>query len=215
MQTPLPIPLKPAGPATYSELWARLVLAALIVAALCFVAANAWPRTPLSILRALESLPVYHLDRGPEHAQVKAQQMLNASAAIREFAKGDKDLEAMLITVGWHESTWSLAIMNGHCPPKMCDPDKNGVPRAHSNYQLHSVAVTSRDAWEAARSDLRIATQEASFVLRRMRTMCASKTNVDPVRRTLAAYGSGSCSGKLPDIEKRMATFRAVRARIQ
>lgn len=199
--------------ATFGELAARLAIGALIIAAILFTVANAWSRTPLSILRALESLPVYHLDRGPEHEQVKAQQMQNASAAIREFAKGDKDLEAMLITVGWHESTWSLAIMNGHCPPKMCDPDKDGVPRAHSNYQLHRVAVTTREAWEEARTDLRVATREASFVLRRMRTMCRSK-NVEPVRRTLAAYGSGSCSGKLPDIEKRMATFKRVRERL-
>jgi hypothetical protein len=198
------------------ELVARLVIAWLLIAAIGFILANASEahgRTPIGLLRALESLPVYHLDRGPEHAQLKAQQMQEASAAIREFAKGDKDLEAMLITVGWHESNWSLAIMNGHCPPKMCDPDKNGVPRAHSNYQLHRVAVTTREAWEEARTDLRVATREASFVLQRMRTMCRSK-NVEPVRRTLAAYGSGSCSGKLPDIERRMATFRSVRSKL-
>lgn len=192
--------------ASYGELFARLTLCALIVAALFFTVANAWGRTPLFLLRALQSLPVYHLDRGPEHAQLKDQQMQTAAAAIQEFSKGDPDLAAMLVTVGFHESGWSLAIAAGHCRPKQCDPDRNGVPRAHGSYQIHRVAASSREAWEAARTDIRVATQEAAFVLRRMRAMCRGD-----VRRSFIAYGGRGCDGKLPDIEKRVETFRKVR----
>lgn len=194
--------------AGYGELWARLLISSLVVAAITLWLASAWGRMPVFVLQALQSLPVYKHDRGPEHSDRKALQLQAASAAIDEAAKGDKDLAAMLVTVGHHESAWSLAIMNGYCLPKQCDPDRDGVPRAHSNYQLHRVAASSREAWEAARTDLRVATQEAAFVLRRMRSMCRGE---DVVRRTLTAYAGRGCGGRLKDIEKRMDTYRKVR----
>lgn len=199
--------------AGYGELWARLILCALIVAGLFFWVANAWSRTPLGILRALESLPTYKHDRGPEHAELKAEQNARVSAAIASVAR-DADEAAMLLTIGWHESAWSLAIENGRCAPKQCDPDKNGVPRAHSNFQIHKVAASSPEAWEAARTDVKVAAQEAAFVLRRMRGMCASKRG-DLVRMTLVAYAGRNCGGRLKDIEARVATFKRLRARVQ
>lgn len=191
------------------RLWQWLLIAAFV--ALSFVTVTAEGRMPVFVLRALQELPVYKHDRGPEHADRKLLQLQTASAAISEVSKGDKELEAMLVTVGHHESAWSLAVMNGHCLPKQCDPDRDGVPRAHSNYQLHRVAVTSRGAWEAARTDVRVATQEAAFVLRRMRAMCRGK---DVVRRTLTAYAGRGCGGQLPDIEKRMDTYGRVRGKL-
>lgn len=43
MRTPLPLPVKPATPANYGELWARLALAALLIAGLFAGIAARWP----------------------------------------------------------------------------------------------------------------------------------------------------------------------------
>lgn len=198
--------------ATFGELAARLAIGALIIAAILFTVANAWSRTPLSILRALESLPVWKLDRGPEHAQLKAEQNARVSAAIASVAR-DPDEAAMLLTIGWHESAWSLAIERGVFTKGQGDPDRNGTPTSISNYQIKRRAASSREAWEAAKTDVRVATQEAAFALRRARNMCRSKGG-DPIRTAFSAYGTGSCSGRLKDVEKRMATFKRVRARL-
>lgn len=197
------------------ELVARLVIAWLLIAAIGFVlasAAEAHGRTPLSVLRALESLPVWKHDRGPEHAQLKAEQNARVSAAILATAR-DADEAALLLTIGHHESVWSLAIENGVCGSHECDRDRNGNVRAHSNYQLHVSATSSREAWEAARTDVLVATQEAAFALRRARGMCRSKQG-DPIRMALVAYAGRGCGGRLPDIERRVATFRKLRGRL-
>lgn len=194
------------------ELVARLLIAWLLVAALFFITANAWGRTPLSVLRALESLPVWKLDRGPEHATLKAEQNARVTAAVLAVAR-DADEAAMLLTIGHHESAWSLAIENGVCGPHQCDRDRKGLVRAHSNYQLHVSATSSREAWEAARTDVVVATREAAFALRRARGMCRGKEG-DPVRMAFAAYAGRGCGGQLGDVQRRVATFRKVRAKL-
>lgn len=195
--------------AGYGELWARLLICSLIIAALFFTVANAWSRTPLSVLNALQSLPVYKHDRGPEHEQLKGEQRQRVAAAIQSVAR-DADEAALLLTVGHHESAWSLAIENGVCEEHQCDRDRQGRVRAHSNYQLHVSAVSSREAWEAARTDVAVATQEAAFALRRARGMCRSKQG-EPIRMTLTAYAGRGCGGRLPDIEARMKTWKKLR----
>jgi hypothetical protein len=209
MNTPLPITRVKAN---YGELWARLTLAALIVGAVFFWMANAWGRTPMFVLSALQSLPVYKHDRGPEHAQLKAEQHQRVTSAIASVAR-DADEAAMLLTIGWHESAWSLAVERGVFTKGQGDPDRNGVPTSISNYQIKRRAASSREAWEAAKTDVRVATQEAAFALRRARNMCRSKPG-DPIRLAFSAYGTGSCLGRLKDVEKRMATFRAVRSKL-
>jgi len=184
----------------------------LVMLVALLVAGVASARTPLGILRALESLPVWKNDRGPEHAQLKAEQNVRVSAAIASVAK-DPDEAALLLAIGWHESAWSLAIENGHCLPKQCDPDRNGVPTSISNYQIKRRAASSAEAWEAAKTDVRVATQEAAFALRRARNMCRSKQG-DPIRMAFSAYGRGACNGRLEDIDKRVDTFKRVRAKL-
>lgn len=188
----------------------KRTLLVMLVALLLAGVASA--RTPMGILRALESLPQYKHDRGPEHAQLKAEQNTRVSAAIASVAR-DADEAALLLAIGWHESAWSLAIENGHCLPKQCDPDRNGIPTSISNYQIKRRAASSPEAWEAAKTDVRVATQEAAFALRRARNMCRSKPG-DPIRMAFSAYGRGACNGRLKDIEKRVETFRAIRGRL-
>jgi hypothetical protein len=196
---------------SYSGLVARMLIAWLLIAAIGFVAANAWGRTPLSVLRALESLPVWKHDRGPEHQQLKDEQRQRVAAAVLAVAR-DADEAAMLLTIGHHESAWSLAIENGVCGPKQCDRDRKGRVRAHSNYQLHLSAVSSREAWEAARTDVLVATQEAAFALRRARGMCHSTG--EGVRGVLRGYAGLGCRKRLRDEEARVRTFERVRARL-
>jgi hypothetical protein len=210
-----PLPRITVAKASFGGLAARLMLAWLIIAAIGFILANAVDahgRTPLGILRALESLPVWKLDRGPEHAQLKAEQHQRVTSAIASVAR-DADEAAMLLTIGWHESAWSLAVERGVFTKGQGDPDRNGVPTSISNYQIKRRAASSREAWEAAKTDVRVATQEAAFALRRARNMCRSKPG-DPIRQAFSAYGTGSCMGRLKDLEKRLATFRSVRSKL-
>lgn len=195
----------------YTGLVARLLIAWLMIAAIGFITANAWGRTPLSVLRALESLPVWKHDRGPEHAQLKAEQNDRITAAVLAIAR-DADEAAMLLTIGHHESAWSLAIENGVCGPKQCDRDRKGNVRAHSNYQLHVSATSSREAWEAARTDVVVATQEAAFALRRARGMCQSTG--EGVRGVLRGYAGLGCRKRLKDEEARVKTYGRIRSKL-
>jgi hypothetical protein len=173
------------------------------------VAGVASARTPMALLKAIESLPVWKGDRAPETARLKAEQNVRVSAAIASVAR-DADEAAMLMAIGWHESAWSLAVERGEFSKGQGDPDRSGTPTSISNYQIKRRAASSREAWEAAKTDVRVATQEAAFALRRARNMCRSKQG-DPVRMAFAAYGRGSCDGRLKDIEKRVETFRRLR----
>lgn len=198
--------------AGYGELWARLILCALIVAGLFFWVANAWSRTPLSILRALESLPVYHLDRGPEHEQLKAEQGVRIVTAIQEVAGTDRELAALLLTVGHHESGWSLAIEKTVCGPKQCDRDRHGNVRSVSSFQLQKSATSSHEAWEQAKTDIRVATREAAFALKRARNMC--KSTGEGVRGVFRGYAGLGCRKRLKDEEARVKTYERIRGKL-
>lgn len=209
MNTPLPVVRVKAS---YGELFARLTLCALIIAALLFTVANAWGRMPLPVLRALESLPIWKNDRDPETAPLKAEQNARVAAAILSVAR-DADEAAMLLTIGHHESAWSLAVERGEFTKGQGDPDKHGNPRSVSNYQLQKSATSSKEAWEAARTDVVVATREAAFALRRARGMCRGKEG-DPVRMAFAAYAGKNCHGQLGDIARRAATFKRIRSKL-
>lgn len=198
--------------ATFGELAARLAIGALIIAAILFTVANAWSRTPLSILRALESLPVYHLDRGPEHEQLKAEQGVRIVTAIQEVAGTDRELAALLLTVGHHESGWSLAIERTQCGPKECDRDRKGNVRSVSSFQLQKSATSSHEAWEQAKTDIRVATREAAFALKRARNMC--KSTGEGVRGVFRGYAGLGCRKRLKDEEARMKTYERIRSKL-
>jgi hypothetical protein len=184
----------------------------LVMLAALLLAGVASARTPLGLLRALESLPVYHLDRGPEQADLKAAQLLSAASAINEAAQGDRDLAALLVTVGFHESAWSMAIMNGQCGKYECDRDRHGNVRAVSNFQLWRVSTSSPEAWELAKTDVRVASREAARALKRARGLC--KGEPDMVRATLRAYAGRGCRKRLKDEEARVRTYLRVKGTI-
>lgn len=188
----------------------KRTLLVMLVALLLAGVASA--RTPLSILRALDSLPLYKHDRGPEQADLKAAQLQSASAAIAEAAQGDRDMAALLVTVGFHESGWSMAIMSGHCEKHQCDRDRHGNVRAVSNYQLWRVSTSSPEAWELAKTDVRVASREAARALKRARGLCRGEP--DMVRATLRAYGGRGCRKPLKDEDARVKTYLRVKGTI-
>lgn len=168
------------------------------------------------VLAAIASLPTFHEDLGPAYSSLKQEQARVIAQAIAEVAESaeawpgsKRELAALLLTVAWHETRFSLRIHEGKCRPYECDHGK-----ARGLWQLHVHALLPREEWlhvAGLDSDSTLrAAREAAKALSRSRFMCAdsSARGTEVVARTLAAYAGRGCAGQLPDIEARVRTFR-------
>lgn len=158
------------------------------------------------VLAALLALPMFHRDPpGP----AKDKQMAAIADAISKEAK-TPDEAAFVLTLGWHESAYSLDVHEGRCPKKMCDPDRNGVPRARSSWQLHRNGLddatwTQMTGVENTPAQVHEAAKRARWALRECR---------GDVRGAFVILGGRGCSGTIPGIENRVATFQKIRKRM-
>jgi hypothetical protein len=172
---------------------------ALCFATLAFAESNhaAWVRA------AMESLPCYVEDRGDPD---KAKQLDDIAAAIaevsREAPRAPREWAALLLTIGYHESTFSLRIQRGQCKPHECD---NG--RARSAWQLHKNLFTA-PIWDQLQGveNTRIQVQAASDALKRAYFTCG-RSGVPWLQATLNAYAGRRCSAEWPGLNQRVATF--------
>lgn len=171
------------------------------------------------LLAILLALPVarHDLDEpARKREQLETVATAVAVAAERVRWQGDqRDLAALLVTVGIHESHWELAVGAGNCRPGMCDRDRFGRARAVSYWQLHANPWTlPQERWERlAGLELEpttLAAIEAALALKRARGMCGPD-----VRKILSAYAGLGCRRMLPDADKREATYKRVRGRLQ
>jgi hypothetical protein len=169
--------------------------------------------TPAWLLSAILALPISRHDRAPELAAEKRQQLELVATAIHEAAEatrwpgGNKsELRALLIVTGYHESAFALHVTRGELKPWEGDPGKDGLPRSVSNWQLQKSATSSGDAWEAARTDVRVAAREAARALARGRWMCRSleQRGQDWRRMVFAAYAGRGCSGWFRGLDERV-----------
>jgi len=189
-------------------LWAFAIVLGLTVARLAKGA-----ETP----RLLGALPVYVEDRKPELSEAKQAQLSEATRAIESAVDGvrkwpgeRRQLTALLAAWGNHETHFSLRIGRGECRARECDPDRKGVQRAHSYWQLHERTCSSREAWLAARTDVELAAREAARAAVRYRWQCFryERDGRDWVRMMFSSLAARGCFGSFADLNARVATYR-------
>lgn len=172
---------------------------ALCFATLAFADTNhaAWVRA------AMESLPCFHEDRGNPD---KAAQLDAIAAAVAEVSRdaprAPREWAALLLTIGYHESTFSLRIHRGECKPHECDRGK-----ARSAWQLHKNLYTA-PLWDQLHGieHTQVQVRAASDALKRAYFTC-SRSGVPWLRATLNGYAGRRCSAEWPGLEQRVSTF--------
>lgn len=174
--------------------------------------------TPAWLVAALLALPVYKADRSADRAEAAAAQKLEITAAIaeavdreRKWPGSKQELAGMLIAIGYHESGFSLDVGAGRCGPHSCDRDRHGNVRAAGFWQLHVSATSSVEAWEQAKTDIRVAAREAARAITRARWLCRSLEGSLPWQQlVVSAYAGRGCRGSFRGAELRLATYRRV-----
>lgn len=182
----------------------RLVAAQALPLALCFATLAfaesdhaAWVRA------AIDSLPTFVEDRGDAQ---KAPQLDAIAAAVADVSKDaprpPREWAALLLTIGYHESTFSLRIHRGECKPHECDRG-----RARSAWQLHKNLFTE-PVWEKLHGieNTAIQVRAASDALRRAYFTC-SRSGVPWLQATLNGYAGRRCSSQWPGLDQRVSTF--------
>ena len=183
----------------------RLLAAQALPLALCFATLafaegshTAWVRA------AMESLPTYVEDRGNPD---KTAQLDAIAAAIAEASKDaprpPREWAALLLTIGHHESGFSLRIQRGECKPFECDHG-----RARSAWQLHKNLYTA-PVWDQLHGieNTTIQVKTASEALKRAYFTCSGSGEPWLVA-TLNGYAGRRCGGDWPGLHLRMATFK-------
>jgi hypothetical protein len=172
---------------------------ALCFATLAFAETNhaAWVRA------AMESLPCFVEDRGDPDKAAQLDAIATAIAEVSHDApRAPREWAALLLTIGYHESTFSLRIQRGQCKPHECD---NG--RARSAWQLHKNLFTA-PIWDQLHGieNTRVQVQAASDALKRAYFTC-SRSGVPWLQATLNGYAGRRCSAEWPGLDQRVSTF--------
>jgi hypothetical protein len=182
----------------------RLFAAQALPLALCFATiALAETDHAAWVKAALESLPCFVEDRGDPQ---KNEQLDTIAAAIAEVSRDaprpPREWAALLLTIGYHESTFSLRIHRGQCKPYECDRG-----RARSAWQLHKNLFTA-PIWDELHGLQHTAVQvkAASDALKRAYFTC-SRSGVPWLQATLNAYAGRRCSAEWPGLGQRVSTF--------
>lgn len=167
---------------------------------------------PLST--AMARLPTYFEDRAdPELKAVHTQDLARAIEQASTKPPGGlspKDWQALLVAVGYWESTFSIRIHKGDCRPKECD-----AGRARSPWQMHRSVFTA-PVWDQmfGIEHVDLQAQTASDMLKRSYWTCA-RSGMPWLAGTLNAYAGRRCTdvswGGLGDREQ---TFMRIRSRL-
>jgi hypothetical protein len=186
----------------------RLIAAPALPFALCFATLAlaesgnhaAWVRA------ALEALPCFHEDRGNAEKSAQLDTIATAIAEVsREAPRPPREWAALLLTIGYHESTFSLRIHRGECKPHECDKG-----RARSAWQLHKNLFTA-PVWDQLHgiehTDIQV--RAASDALKRAYFTCG-RSGVPWLQATLNAYAGRRCSAEWPGLDRRVRTFNAL-----
>lgn len=102
------------------------------------------------------------------------------------------ELAAALVTTGYFESRFSVAVAAGGCAPSGCGPRWWA---AHSNWQIEQSAVVPRDVWERLVGLAPVPIEDAAWTAARIMALarghCAPHS-VHWVEPTLAGYATGN-----------------------
>ena len=182
----------------------RLIVAPALPFALCFATlAFAESNHAAWVRAAMDALPCFHEDRGDAG---KSQQLDAIAAAVAEVSRDaprpPREWAALLLTIGYHESTFSLRIHRGECKPHECDRG-----RARSAWQLHKNLFTA-PIWDQLHGIEHTAVQvrAASDALKRAYFTC-HRSGVPWLQATLNGYAGRRCSAEWPGLDLRAATF--------
>jgi hypothetical protein len=170
------------------------------------------------VLAAVMALPISKHDRGVDPA-LKRSQLETVSYAIADVAQSTKwpgtprELAALLIIEGKHESAFALHVHAGNCLPGECDHG-----RARGPWQQQAGSTSSPAAWLLLGGldeySTRFAAQEAARALARSRWMCRSleRGGNDWVEMTMSAYAGHGCKGWFPGLKTRVFSYSKVMA---
>jgi hypothetical protein len=182
----------------------RLIVAPVLPFALCFATlAFAESNHAAWVRAAMDALPCFHEDRGDPG---KAPQLDAIAAAVadvsRDAPRPPREWAALLLTIGYHESTFSLRIHRGECKPHECDRG-----RARSAWQLHRNLFTA-PIWDQLQGleHTAIQVRAASDALKRAYYQC-HRSGVPWLQATLNGYAGRRCSAEWPGLDQRAATF--------
>jgi len=182
----------------------RLIVAPALPFALCFATLAfaegshaAWVRA------AMESLPCFVEDRGDPDKSAQLDAIAAAVAEVsRDAPRPPREWAALLLTIGYHESTFSLRIQRGQCKPHECDHG-----RARSAWQLHKNLFNAA-IWDQLHGieNTAIQVQAASDALKRAYFTC-NRSGVPWLQATLNGYAGRRCSAEWPGLDQRVSTF--------
>lgn len=182
----------------------RLIVAPALPFALCFATlAFAETNHAAWVRAAMDALPVFHEDRGDPGKSAQLDAIAAAVAEVsRDAPRPPREWAALLLTIGYHESTFSLRIHRGECKPYECDRG-----RARSAWQLHKNLYTA-PIWDQLHGIEHTAVQvrAASDALKRAYFTC-SRSGVPWLQGTLNGYAGRRCSAEWPGLDLRTATF--------
>jgi hypothetical protein len=131
-------------------------------------------------------------------------------AAEKKWPGDKRELKAMVIAWGDHETHYSLRIGRFECRSYECDPDpKTKQARSVSFWQLKRQTCSSPAAWEAAKTDFGVAAREATRAVVRARWQCRSlEQGGNWPKMVFAALTGRGCAGWLPGLDARVATYQ-------
>lgn len=160
--------------------------------------------------RTIRKLPVFYEDNPPAgiagRTDEKERQLTLIAHEVAEVSKKppggwtSREWAAVLFTVGFHESSFSLRIHAGNCRKHECDGG-----RARSPWQLHRARALI-PVWDDLFGVDKTAQQvrAADFMLRLNERTCDDNVML---RGLLTAYGGRPCGKDWPGLQERMATF--------
>jgi hypothetical protein len=183
----------------------RLIAAPALPLALCFATlAFAESNHAAWVRAAMESLPCFVEDRGDPEKDAQLDAIAAAVAEVsREAPRPPREWAALLLTIGYHESTFSLRIHRGQCKPHECDRG-----RARSAWQLHKNLFTA-PVWDQLHGieHTRVQVQAASDALKRAYFTC-NRSGVPWLQATLNGYAGRRCGSEWPGLDQRVSTYQ-------
>lgn len=181
----------------------RLIAVPVLPFALCFATLAFADNHAAWVRAAIDSLPCFIEDRGDPDKSAQLDAIAVAIADVSHDApRPPREWAALLMTIGYHESTFSLRIHRGQCKPHECD---NG--RARSMWQLHKNLFNAA-VWDQLHGieNTAIQVQTASDALKRAYFTC-SRSGVPWLQATLNGYAGRRCSAEWPGLDQRVSTF--------
>lgn len=186
---------------------AAILSAFVVLTATC--AADGKETLEAFTLRKALALPVFYEDQPPGGmAGPTIEKERELEVIAREIARVSaraplppRAWAMLLLTTGFHESTYSLRIASGHCRPHECDGG-----RARGAFQGHRLASMSTEVWSKMVGVENLPTQveQADELLRRHVRTCPG----DVATSIITGYLGRRCGGGDEQVSKRLMTYR-------